>query len=101
MHFVITNLQLMFPCDFSPLYIMLNVVSCQFLNFLFPFWKFSSALEFDEGNSNIVTEEDLEHLCQLVEVKDGGPTWIQMMDRSAPAMYCKAWRRDPKVAFSY
>ncbi|KAF9622888.1 hypothetical protein IFM89_035121 [Coptis chinensis] len=25
-------------------------------------------------------------LCQLVEVKDGGPAWIHMMDRSTPAM---------------
>ncbi|KAF9609008.1 hypothetical protein IFM89_012347 [Coptis chinensis] len=30
--------------------------------------------------------ESLFKLCQLVEVKDGGPTWIHMMDRSTPAM---------------
>ncbi|PON83664.1 START domain containing protein [Trema orientale] len=55
------------------------------------------ALESDEGNSNVISEEDLEHLCQLVEMKDGGPTWIEMMDRSIPTMYYKAWRRDPKT----
>ncbi|PON71971.1 START domain containing protein [Parasponia andersonii] len=55
------------------------------------------ALESDEGNSNVISEEDLEHLCQLVEMKDVGPTWIEMMDRSTPTMYHKAWRRDPKT----
>ncbi|XP_060971105.1 uncharacterized protein LOC133037716 [Cannabis sativa] len=56
-----------------------------------------SVLELDEGNSNLVTVEDLEHLFQLVEMKDGGPTWIPMMDRSNPTMSYKAWRRDPKT----
>ncbi|KAL6005775.1 hypothetical protein ACLOJK_032029 [Asimina triloba] len=42
-----------------------------------------------------VTSADLEHLFQLVEVTDGGPTWIQMMDRSMPTMSYQAWRRDP------
>ncbi|KAL5567666.1 hypothetical protein UlMin_024241 [Ulmus minor] len=51
----------------------------------------------NEENSDIVTEEDLEHLCQLVEMKDGGPSWIEMMDRSTPTMSYKAWRRDPKT----
>lgn len=50
-----------------------------------------------EEKVNVVTEEDLEHLCQLVEMKDGGPPWIQMMDRSTPSMSYKAWQRDPKV----
>ncbi|PIA34897.1 hypothetical protein AQUCO_03700275v1 [Aquilegia coerulea] len=45
----------------------------------------------------LVAREDLEHLCQLVEVKDGGPTWIQMMDRSTPTMSYQAWRRDPET----
>ena len=47
-----------------------------------------------------VTEEDLEHLIQLVEVTDGGPMWHQMMDRSLPNMSYQAWRRDPKVCRS-
>lgn len=46
----------------------------------------------------LVTEDDLEHLCRLVEVKDGGPSWIHMMDRSTQAMRYQAWRRDPEVA---
>ncbi|XP_060963562.1 uncharacterized protein LOC115716876 isoform X1 [Cannabis sativa] len=56
-----------------------------------------SVLELDEGDSNLVNVEDLEHLFQLVEMKDGGPTWIPMMDRSNPTMSYKAWRRDPKT----
>ncbi|KAJ6687431.1 PHOSPHATIDYLCHOLINE TRANSFER PROTEIN [Salix koriyanagi] len=54
----------------------------------------------NEEQSNVasqVTEEDLEHLYQLVEVKDGGPTWMHMMDRSTSTMSYKAWRRDPKT----
>lgn len=46
--------------------------------------------------SSFVTEDDLEHLCRLVEEKDGGPVWIQMMDRSTPTMAYQAWRRDPE-----
>lgn len=60
----------------------------------------SSASQLNEEQSNVaslVTEEDLEHLYQLVETKDGGPTWIHMMDRSTPRMSYQAWRRDPKV----
>lgn len=45
-----------------------------------------------------MTEEDLEHLYRLVEEKDGGPAWIQMMDRSTSTMEYQAWRRDPEVA---
>ncbi|XP_008785106.2 stAR-related lipid transfer protein 7, mitochondrial-like [Phoenix dactylifera] len=50
-----------------------------------------------ESEKLAVTEEDLEHLCQLVEVTDGGPVWHKMMDRSLPSMSYQAWRRDPKV----
>ncbi|PNS99681.1 hypothetical protein POPTR_015G005000v4 [Populus trichocarpa] len=59
-----------------------------------------SRSQLNEEQSNVasqVTEEDLEHLYQLVEVKDGGPTWMHMMDRSTPTMSYKAWRRDPKT----
>ncbi|KAM1254231.1 hypothetical protein ACFX2J_042010 [Malus domestica] len=64
------------------------------------------ATEFDEGSSTsqlneekptVVTEEDLEVLSELVDMKDGGPPWIQMMDRSTPTMTYQGWRRDPKV----
>ncbi|KAK2998628.1 hypothetical protein RJ639_023587 [Escallonia herrerae] len=47
-------------------------------------------------NSAHVTENDLEHICRLVEEKDGGPAWIQMMDRSTETMSYQAWRRDPE-----
>ncbi|GAB4826110.1 hypothetical protein Ancab_008980 [Ancistrocladus abbreviatus] len=55
----------------------------------------SSQLRGEE--SAAVTKDDLLHLCQLVEVKDGGPSWIHMMDRSTPSMSYQAWRRDPKT----
>ncbi|XVE64487.1 hypothetical protein DITRI_Ditri07aG0104700 [Diplodiscus trichospermus] len=56
-----------------------------------------STSELNEGLSSVVTEEDLKHLWQLVEMRDGGPSWIPMMDRSAPNMSYQAWRRDPKT----
>ncbi|KAK0592633.1 hypothetical protein LWI29_022552 [Acer saccharum] len=55
-----------------------------------------STSKLNEKRINIVTEDDLEHLWKLVEVKDGGPAWIQMMDRSTQTMSYQAWRRDPK-----
>ncbi|KAE8712814.1 hypothetical protein F3Y22_tig00110223pilonHSYRG00072 [Hibiscus syriacus] len=51
----------------------------------------------NEGRSSVVTGEDLKHLWQLVEMRDGGPTWIHMMDRSTPNMSYHAWRRDPNT----
>ncbi|KAL5737116.1 hypothetical protein ACOSQ2_031904 [Xanthoceras sorbifolium] len=56
-----------------------------------------SSSPLNEERTNVVTEEDLEHLWKLVEVKDGGPTWIHMMDRSTQTMSYQAWRRDPKT----
>ncbi|KAA8533532.1 hypothetical protein F0562_031034 [Nyssa sinensis] len=41
-----------------------------------------------------VTEEDLEHLCHLVERTDGGPPWKHVMDRSTSSMNYQAWQRD-------
>ena len=55
----------------------------------------------NEQKPNVVSEEDLEHLCQLVEMKDEGPPWMPMMDRSAPNMSYEAWRRDPKVELPF
>ncbi|GLJ54218.1 hypothetical protein SUGI_1162640 [Cryptomeria japonica] len=49
------------------------------------------------GKEPVVTNGDLEHLCRLLEVKDGGPVWHQVMDRATPTMSYQAWRRDPKV----
>ncbi|GLT64644.1 hypothetical protein SLA2020_371240 [Shorea laevis] len=57
----------------------------------------SSSTQLVEVKTGLVTGEDLEHLCKLVEVKDGGPAWIQMMDRSTPTMSYQAWRRDPET----
>ncbi|KAG2680638.1 hypothetical protein I3843_11G108500 [Carya illinoinensis] len=56
-----------------------------------------SSSKVDGEKPGKVTGEDLEHLCRLVEEKDGGPTWIQMMDRSTPTMSYQAWRRDPET----
>ncbi|KAK4273835.1 hypothetical protein QN277_017154 [Acacia crassicarpa] len=56
----------------------------------------SSASTINEDTSNTVIMEDLQHLWQLVEVKDGGLPWIQMMDRSTPNMSYQAWKREPK-----
>lgn len=61
----------------------------------------ASSSQLKTENSLVVAEADLEHICRLVEVKDGGPAWIQMMDRSTPTMSYKAWRRDPDVGFLY
>uniref|UniRef100_A0A7N0T8D2 START domain-containing protein n=1 Tax=Kalanchoe fedtschenkoi TaxID=63787 RepID=A0A7N0T8D2_KALFE len=44
-----------------------------------------------------VTDEDLQHLHDLVEMRDGGPPWVRMMDASAPDMRYQAWRRDPST----
>ncbi|KAF5477964.1 hypothetical protein F2P56_004567 [Juglans regia] len=57
----------------------------------------SSSSQLDGEKLEKVTGEDLEHLCRLVEEKDGGPAWIQMMDRSTPTMSYQAWRRDPET----
>ncbi|KAM0946727.1 putative START domain-containing protein [Dioscorea sansibarensis] len=50
----------------------------------------------EKGETLAVTIEDLDHLCKLVEGRDGGPVWHQMMDKSLPNMSYQAWRRDPE-----
>lgn len=56
----------------------------------------NSSLSNSERNMpSAVNEADLRHLYQLVEVQDGGPAWIHMMDRSLANMTYQAWRRDP------
>jgi hypothetical protein len=47
--------------------------------------------------SAMVNGSDLEHLNRLVDGNDGGPDWIQMMDRSTQTMTYNAWRRDPET----
>ncbi|KAK4749741.1 hypothetical protein SAY87_027190 [Trapa incisa] len=46
---------------------------------------------------SLLTEEDLKKPCELIQMKDGGPTWIHMLDRSSRRMSYRAWRRDPKI----
>ncbi|XP_010553581.1 PREDICTED: uncharacterized protein LOC104823628 [Tarenaya hassleriana] len=60
--------------------------------------SFNSSLpsQVAKERSGFVTEDDLRHLWKLVEVKDGGPAWIQMMDRTNPTFSYQAWRRDPE-----
>lgn len=48
-----------------------------------------------------MTQDDLQQLCRLVEEKDEGPAWIQMMDRSLPTMRYRAWRRDSEVTLTF
>ncbi|KFK33976.1 hypothetical protein AALP_AA5G086000 [Arabis alpina] len=50
----------------------------------------------EQSSGGFVTDEDFRHLWRLVEVKDGGPAWIPMMDRSTPSFSYQAWRRDPQ-----
>lgn len=47
--------------------------------------------------SSLVNEDDLKHVCLLTKEKDGGPSWVQMMNRSNDNMSCEAWRRDPET----
>lgn len=53
--------------------------------------------QFDSGPSRLntlpISDEDLDHLWHLVERKDGGPTWKQMMDHSTSNMSYQAWQR--------
>lgn len=56
----------------------------------------SSPQTSEKEKRGFVTEDDFRHLWKLVEVKDGGPDWIQMMDRSTPTFSYQAWRRDPQ-----
>ncbi|KAL3846070.1 hypothetical protein ACJIZ3_003473 [Penstemon smallii] len=56
-----------------------------------------SSSEIREEDTMLVTDEDLKHLCQLVERKDGGPPWKHVMDRSVHNMSYQAWQRDPET----
>nr|CAB3445426.1 unnamed protein product [Digitaria exilis] len=41
-----------------------------------------------------VEKDDLVNLWRLVEGRDGGPSWIKMMEKSLPTFTYQAWRRD-------
>ncbi|CAM8953284.1 unnamed protein product [Rhodiola kirilowii] len=56
----------------------------------------SSSINEDSPTIDLVGDGDLQHLCRLVEVKDDGPEWIPMMDKTTPTMRYQAWRRDPE-----
>lgn len=58
--------------------------------------SFSSS-QVKSGESLAVKDDDLEHLCRLVEKKDGGRPWKRMMERSTSDMSYQAWQRDPEV----
>lgn len=55
-----------------------------------------SSSESRKEDSVVVTDEDLKHLCHLVERKDGGPSWKHVFDRSTHDMSYQAWQRDPE-----
>ncbi|KAL3524464.1 hypothetical protein ACH5RR_017298 [Cinchona calisaya] len=57
----------------------------------------SSSSQLKREKPIAVTDEDLEHLCHLVERKDGGPPWKHMMERSTSDMSYQAWQRDPET----
>ena len=62
------------------------------------FWfLFRSSKQLKGEENPVVNDDDLVHPFKLVEEKDGGPSWIQMMDRSTPTMNYRAWWRDPEV----
>lgn len=56
-----------------------------------------SSPNLESEKSSLVNEYDLRNLHRLVEEKDGGPAWIQMMDRSTQNMSYQAWRRDAET----
>ncbi|KAL7183482.1 hypothetical protein ACSBR2_025814 [Camellia fascicularis] len=56
-----------------------------------------SSLQLKKEECVVVAEEDLEHLCNLVERKDGGPPWKHMMDHCTATMSYQAWQRDPET----
>ncbi|KAG6407707.1 hypothetical protein SASPL_130704 [Salvia splendens] len=58
-----------------------------------PCFEYSSS-RLESEKTSAVNEDDLKHFHKLVEEKDGGPVWIQMMDRSTPNMSYQAWKRD-------
>ncbi|KAL0650363.1 hypothetical protein Bca4012_093054 [Brassica carinata] len=45
----------------------------------------------------IVTENDLEHLLQLLEVGNATREWQSMMDKTTPNMSYQAWRHEPQT----
>lgn len=46
---------------------------------------------------SVVSDEDLENLLHMLQVKDKGPAWQQIMNRSTPTMTYQAWRYEPET----
>ena len=62
----------------------------------------SSTSDHNAGQETLVVmDEDLEHLCNILQAKDGGPAWHPVMDRSTPTMYYQDWHHDPDVVFYF
>lgn len=49
-----------------------------------------------EGEKTVVAENDLEHLLQLFDGKDGEMAWQSMMERSTSNLAYQAWRHEPE-----
>lgn len=45
----------------------------------------------------VVSDEDLENLLHMLQEKDRGPAWQQIMNRSTPTMTYQAWRYEPET----
>ncbi|CAA3009981.1 stAR-related lipid transfer 7, mitochondrial-like isoform X1 [Olea europaea subsp. europaea] len=56
----------------------------------------SSYSEIRKEENVVVMNDDLVHLCHLVERKDGGTHWKHMMNLSTHNMSYQAWQRDPE-----
>ncbi|MBA0857871.1 hypothetical protein Goshw_018427 [Gossypium schwendimanii] len=52
----------------------------------------------EERQQDIVTENDLAHLLNLLEGKEGEMEWQNMMERTTPNMSYQAWRHEPENA---
>ncbi|KAK6254825.1 hypothetical protein SCA6_016130 [Theobroma cacao] len=50
----------------------------------------------EEGEQDIVTENDLAHLLHLFEGKDREMEWQSMMERTTPNLSYQAWRLEPE-----
>ncbi|XP_020092487.1 uncharacterized protein LOC109712996 [Ananas comosus] len=57
----------------------------------------SSSVTF-EGEHDVVTEKDLEHLLYLLDGKIGDAAWQNLMERTTHNMIYQAWRHEPEVS---
>lgn len=53
-----------------------------------------------EGEHDVVTEKDLEHLLYLLDGKIGDAAWQNLMERTTHNMIYQAWRHEPEVCCS-